>query len=63
MTSEDLLRWLQATNKRGLSGTQLEQIVHNTMVQFDEDGDSQLSYAEFRSMVSASTEKNLSLTF
>jgi hypothetical protein len=64
VTNEDLLRWLQATNKRGLSAAQLQQIVHNTMVQYDEDGDGQLSYEEFRAMVSASsTERNLALHF
>lgn len=64
VTHLDLLRWLQATNKRGLSVAQLEQIVHNTMAQFDEDGDGQLSYPEFRTMVSASsTERNLAFNF
>ena len=64
VTDQDLLRWLQATNKRGLSLPQLEQIVANTMHQYDEDQDGQLSYEEFRTLVSASsTEGNLDLHF
>lgn len=64
VTQEDLLRWLRATNRRGLSDAQLEQILHSTIAQFDEDGDGQLSYPEFRSMVSAaSTERNMGLAF
>lgn len=62
VTAADLLRWLQATNRRGLSQAQLEQIVHSTVSQCDEDGDGQLSYQEFRQLVSASsTERNMSL--
>lgn len=59
VTSDDLLRWLHATNRRGLSGEQLEQIVGSTLAQFDEDGDGQLCYAEFRQLVCASsTDRN-----
>ena len=63
MTREDLLRQLQATNQRGLSLAQLESIVHNTLAQFDRDGDGRLAYEEFRAMVASSTERNEQLSF
>jgi len=60
----DLLRHLAATNRRGLSEAQLEQIMAHTVAAFDADGDGKLCYQEFRALLSASsTERNKALNF
>jgi serine/threonine-protein phosphatase 2B regulatory subunit len=64
VTRADLLHQLQQTNRRGLAQPQLEQIVGSTLAAFDSDGDGQLSYEEFRALLSASsTERNKALNF
>ena len=62
VTPADLLRQLQQTNRRGLATPQLEQIVQHTVQTFDADQDGQLSFDEFRTLLSASsTERNKTL--
>jgi Ca2+-binding EF-hand superfamily protein len=64
VTNQDLLRQLSQTNKRGLSPAQLEQIAASTVAAFDADGDGQLSFEEFKALLSASsTERNKALNF
>lgn len=64
MCRADLLRQLQQTNRRGLSGPQLEAIVDSTLATYDADGDGQLCFEEFRALLSAaSTERNKALAF
>lgn len=50
----DLVRQLQATNRRGLSPAQLEQVVAATVAEFDADKDGRLCYDEFRALAAAS---------
>ena len=64
VTADDLLRQLAATNKRGLSGAQLQQIVEHSLGAYDVDGDGALSFAEFRELLTASTtERTRQLAF
>lgn len=52
VTHDDMLAVLLATNRRGLSSSQLAQIVQATVAAFDADGDGRLCAAEFRAMIS-----------
>ena len=51
----DLLRQLQATNRRGLSAAQLQQVVAATVAEFDADRDGRLNFDEFRALAAAAS--------
>ena len=57
MTPEDILQQLTATNRRGLSVPQLQQIVQTTLLAYDIDGDGRLSYPEVRAALCCPAEE------
>ncbi|GFH07875.1 uncharacterized protein HaLaN_27919 [Haematococcus lacustris] len=51
----DLYNTLSALSGRSHSDAQMEQVVHNTLLHFDEDGDNKLSMEEFKALLASSS--------
>jgi len=58
ISGEELYRTLHQLVGQHYTDTQLEQVVHNTMMEFDRDGDNMLNLEEFRLLLSSTDLQN-----
>jgi len=58
ISGQELFGTLKQLMGRAYSDAQLEQVVHNTMIEFDTDGDNKLSYEEFKGLLSHTDLQN-----